>query len=125
MRRCQVDDSEAAERRGRPSQQIVKDVDQEQPGKESRQGNPCRDHDAAKMVDPAIGTGSREDAKRYGDEYRKSKPDEGELQGCRETCQQFFRHGPAGAQRGPQSPFTRLRTYIVNCSTQLLSKPSD
>src|SRR6202022_2711419 len=57
LRRRAEENIEPAERRRRPAQKIVEDVDQDQPGEENGQGYPGRRDEAEAVIDDGIRPG--------------------------------------------------------------------
>ena len=68
LRRRREEHVEPAERRRRPAEQVVEDVDQDQAGEEHRQRDAGGCDDPADMVDQRIRPRRRDDAERHRDD---------------------------------------------------------
>ena len=95
LRRRAEEDVEPPERRRRDAQQVIEDVDQDQPGEEHRQRHAGgRDH-AAGMVDERSRFGRGEDAERHRDQHRDDQAEQRQLgRGRQARC--GCRSRPAG-----------------------------
>ena len=101
LRRRAVEHVEPAERRRRPAEQVVEDVDQDQAGEEHRQRHPRRRHHPAGVVDERVGVGGGEDAERHRDPHGEDQPEQGQLGGGRQPRADLGRHRLAGGERRP------------------------
>ena len=99
LRRRAEEHVEPAERRRRPAEQVVEDIDQDQAGEEHRQRHARgRDH-AAGMIDQRAGPGRRQDAERHRDQHRDDQAEQRQLGRGRQPGLDFLADRLAGGQR--------------------------
>ena len=99
VRRRAEEDVEPAERRRRPAEQVVEDVDQDQAGEEHRQRHAGgRDH-AAGVIDERARPRGGEDPERHRDRHRHDQPEQRELGRGRQPGADLGRHRLAGGER--------------------------
>ncbi len=99
LRRRIEEHIEPTERRRRPAELIVEDVDQDQAGKEHRQRYAERRDDAAGVIDQRIRPRRRQDAERHRDNDRDEETEQGQLGRGRQPGAQFGQHRLTGGQR--------------------------
>ena len=99
LRRRVEEHIEPPERRRRPAEQIIEDIDQDQAGEEYRQRYAERRDEAAGVIDQRVRPRRREDAERHRDHDGDQKAEQGQLGRCRQPRAQFGQHRLPGGQR--------------------------
>jgi hypothetical protein len=61
------------------------------------------------MINPASRPGGRQYPHRNGGHNCQSEPDQGEFQGGRQPCEQFFQYGQTGVQRQAHIALRQVR----------------
>ena len=84
---------------GAQLQQVVEDVDEQQPGEEDRQRHAGRRHDPAEMVDPGALLHRRQHAQRNGDDDGQDQGEQRELGRGRQAGGDLGHHRLAGGER--------------------------
>ena len=85
MGRLGIIEAEASQRRRRPAELEIEDIDEQQPGEEHRQRYARgRDH-AAGMVDQRALLDCGENAERHRDQHRDDEPHQGKFRRRRQT----------------------------------------
>jgi len=107
-----------SERRRRPAEQIVEDVDQQQPGEESRQRHAeCRD-DPAEIVQPPIRLQRRQHAERDADAAREQQPEQRQLGGSGQAGDQLRQHRLPGRDRQPEIAARQIADIVEKLHRQ-------
>ena len=99
VRRRRGEGVEPSDRRRRPAELIIEDVDQQQAGEEHRQRHAGGRDNSAGMIDPRALFDRGQNAERHGDDDRQDQAEQGEFGGSRQAAGDFGRHRPAGRQR--------------------------
>ena len=99
LRRRAVEYVEPPERRRRPAEQVIEDVDQDQPGEEHRQRHARGRHHAADMVDDRARPRRRQNAERHRDRHGDDEAEQRQLGGGRQPIADFGRDRLAGGER--------------------------
>ena len=99
LRRRVEEHIEPPERRRRPAEQIVEDIDQDQAGEEHRQRHAGGRDDAAGVIDQRIRPRRRQDAERHRDDDGDDEAEQRQFRRRRQPRAQFGQHRLPGGQR--------------------------
>jgi hypothetical protein len=119
-----IDEIQPAERRRRPAEQVVEDVDQHDAGEEGRQGHARRHQHPAEVVDPGPGPHRRQHAQRNGDETGQQQRGQRQLQRRGQPRGEVGQHRLPGGQRQAQIAAQQVAHVDEELLTSGLSSPS-
>ncbi len=123
LRRRAQEGVEPPERRRRDPEQVVEDVDQDQPGEEHRQRDAGgRDH-AAEMIDERSRLGRGEDAERHRDQHRDDQAEQRQLGRGRQAVADVGHDRLAGGERCAEIAAREVGHVVAELHDQRLVEP--